>query len=81
MLVQVGGHDVLLDDSRRFYERAKAAGVDVTLQVAPEMQHVFHFLAGNLPEADASDCECSSLAAPEAGTGSVKLQSPRRDGD
>ncbi len=37
ILIQVGGHDVLLDDSTSFYERARAAGVDITLQVAPDM--------------------------------------------
>lgn len=54
MLLQTGGHDVLLDDSRSFAEAAKAAGTDVTLEVAPGMQHVYHFLAGTEPQADAS---------------------------
>ncbi len=54
LLIQVGGHDVLLDDSRAFYEKAKAAGIDVTLQVEPEMQHVYQFEAGNCPKADAA---------------------------
>ena len=67
MLVQVGGHDVLLDDSRRFYERAKAAGIDITLQIAPEMQHVFHFLAGNLPEADQAIANAAAWLRPKLG--------------
>jgi monoterpene epsilon-lactone hydrolase len=54
MLLQTGGHDVLLDDSRNFAEAASAAGTDVTLEVAPGMQHVYHFLAGTDPQADAS---------------------------
>ena len=54
MLIQVGGYDVLLDDSRMFAEKARAAGVDIELEVAPGQQHVFHFLAGNAPEADAA---------------------------
>jgi len=52
MLIQVGGDDVLLDDSRRFHANAAAAGVPIELEVAPAMQHVYHFLAGNAPEAD-----------------------------
>lgn len=52
MFIQVGDHEGLLDDSRRFAANAQAAGVDVTLEVAPEMQHVFQFMAGSAPEAD-----------------------------
>lgn len=51
-LIQVGEHEALLDDSRRFYEKAKKAGVDIELQTFPEMQHVFQLMAGNAPEAD-----------------------------
>jgi epsilon-lactone hydrolase len=49
-LIQVGDHEVLLDDSRRYAERAKAAGVDVTLEVWDEMIHVFQIFAPTLPE-------------------------------
>jgi monoterpene epsilon-lactone hydrolase len=52
MYIQVGGDETLLDDSRRLAERARKAGVDVRLDVFPEMQHVFHFAAGHAPEAD-----------------------------
>lgn len=51
LLVQVGTAERLLDDSRRFAARAKAAGVDVTLEVADEMFHVWHAFADLLPEA------------------------------
>ena len=54
MLIQVGGHDVLLDDSRAFYERAKSCGLDVSLEIDPDMQHVYQFEAGNCPVADAA---------------------------
>jgi acetyl esterase/lipase len=50
MLIQVGDAEVLLDDSTRFAERVKAAGVDVTLEVWDEMIHVFQFFAAMLPE-------------------------------
>lgn len=52
VLIQVGGDETLLDDSHRFAERARTAGVDVSVEVYPEMQHVFHFMAGRAPEAD-----------------------------
>jgi monoterpene epsilon-lactone hydrolase len=52
ILVQVGGHDVLLDDSVRFHERARAAGIKCELEIFPDMQHVFQFLAGNSAVAD-----------------------------
>lgn len=54
MLLQVGGDDVLLDDSKAFLAKAQASGVDVTLEIEPDMQHVYHFLAGASPEADAA---------------------------
>lgn len=54
MLIQVGGHDVLLDDSRAFAAKAREAGVDVTLEIDPDMQHVYQFEAGNCAVADAA---------------------------
>jgi epsilon-lactone hydrolase len=50
--IQVGDEEVLLDDALRFADNAKRAGVDVTIDVFPEMQHVFQIAAGNMPEAD-----------------------------
>lgn len=54
VLIQTGGDDVLLDDSRRFHALALAAGVDSTLEVTPGQQHVFQFMAGVSPQADAA---------------------------
>jgi acetyl esterase/lipase len=54
MLLQVGGDEVLLDDSRTFAERARAAGVDATLEVYEGMWHVFQFTAPEVPEAEAA---------------------------
>ena len=50
LLVQVGDHEVLLDDSVRLVDRAKAAGVDVTLEVEEEGIHVYQ--AFPVPEAE-----------------------------
>jgi len=50
LLIHVGDAEILLDDSTRIAERAKAAGVDVTLEVWPEKVHVWHVFAKILPE-------------------------------
>ena len=52
LYIQVGGDETLLDDTHRVAEAARRAGVDVTVDVFPEMQHVFQMMAGNVPEAD-----------------------------
>ena len=52
LYIQVGDHECLLDDSTRLASNAQRDGVDVQLDVFPEMQHVFQLSAGNLPEAD-----------------------------
>jgi acetyl esterase/lipase len=49
-LIIVGDAEVLLDDSTRVAAKAKAAGVDVTLEVWDEMIHVFPGFAAILPE-------------------------------
>jgi monoterpene epsilon-lactone hydrolase len=41
MLIQVGGHEVLLDDARAVALAAEQAGVEVELQIYPEQVHVF----------------------------------------
>ncbi|EZP79320.1 Arylamidase/esterase [Novosphingobium resinovorum] len=52
ILIHVGGYESFVDDSRAFEAKAKHAGVSIELEIVPEMQHVFHFLAGTAPEAD-----------------------------
>ena len=52
LLIQVGTAETLLDDSTRFAERAKSAGVDVTLEEWEDMIHVFQAFSPMLPEAD-----------------------------
>jgi acetyl esterase/lipase len=51
MLIQVGSAEVLLDDSRRLAERASVATVNTTLEIWPDMIHVWHTFAAILPEA------------------------------
>jgi epsilon-lactone hydrolase len=50
LLMHVGDEEVLLDDTTRFVERARAAGVEAEAEVWPQMFHVFHAFAGMLPE-------------------------------
>jgi acetyl esterase/lipase len=50
LLIQVGAAESLLDDSLRVAERARAAGVDVTLEVWPDMIHAWHVFAPMLEE-------------------------------
>jgi len=52
LLIQVGTAETLLDDSRRFAERAQAAGVELELQVFEELVHVFQAFAPIVPEAE-----------------------------
>ena len=40
-LIQVGGREILRDDSTRLYQNLQAAGVPAVLQTWPEMWHVF----------------------------------------
>ena len=51
LLVQVGSGELLADDAKRLAERATAAGVDVTLELWPDVFHVWHAFADLLPEA------------------------------
>ena len=51
MIIQVGSDEILLDDSRRMAERAKQAGVDLTISIYEGMWHVFHIFYRVIPEA------------------------------
>lgn len=50
--IQVGGYEAVLDDSTRPAEMARHAGVDVRIDIFPEMQHCFQLMVGAAPEAD-----------------------------
>ncbi|MDH4146912.1 MAG: alpha/beta hydrolase [Acidimicrobiia bacterium] len=67
LLIQVGDAEVLLDDSTRFAAKAEAAGVDVTLEVWPEMVHVWHASAGFVPEADQAIARIAEFSRPKLG--------------
>ena len=64
--IQVGGDETLLNDSRRLAGRARKAGVDVRLDVFPELQHAFHFFAGHALETDEAIRKAGPVGAAEA---------------
>ena len=51
LLIQVGSEEVLLDDAVVLADRAKAAGVETSLEVWPDMVHVWHWFLPMLDEA------------------------------
>jgi acetyl esterase/lipase len=54
LLIQVGERETLLDDSRRMADKARAAGVDVTLEIEPGQIHVYQIFASRLDEGAAA---------------------------
>ena len=54
LLIHVGSDEVLLDDAIGLAERAKAAGVDATLEQWDRMIHVWHWFLPLLDEAQAA---------------------------
>ena len=50
LLIQVGSEEILLDDSTLLAEKARSAGVDVTLKIWDGMWHVWQALGGLIPE-------------------------------
>lgn len=67
LYIQVGGDETLLDDSLRFEAKAKEAGIEIKVDVYPEMQHVFQFMAGTAPEADAAVQQMAEWVRPKLG--------------
>lgn len=52
LYLNAGSAECLLDNATRLEERARDAGVDVTLYIAEGQQHVYPFLAGRSPLVD-----------------------------
>jgi acetyl esterase/lipase len=53
-LIQVGSHEIMLDDAVRFGRLAREAGVEATVRVWDGMVHCFAFFAPLFPEATAA---------------------------
>lgn len=67
MYIQVGDEETLLDDSVRIAHRALDAGVEVKLEIYPEMQHIFQICAGYLPQADLAISRMAAWLKPRLG--------------
>jgi len=61
MLIQVGDDELLLDDSVRLAEAARAAGVSLRLDVKLKLWHVWQVMAGWMPEADQAVAEIGAF--------------------
>ncbi|MCB2064953.1 MAG: alpha/beta hydrolase [Novosphingobium sp.] len=61
LLVQTGGAEVLRDDGVRLAERARVAGVDVTLDVIEGAVHIWQYVAPDAPETAKSEAEAGAF--------------------
>lgn len=62
LLIQVGSEEAVLSDSFALAGRAAAAGVSVTLEVVPEVVHVWQVWAGQVPESLAAVARIAEFA-------------------
>lgn len=62
LLIHVGEDELLLSDATRLADNARAAGVDVRLNVWPGMWHVFQMFVPYLPEAREAIVEIAAFA-------------------
>lgn len=69
LLIQVGSHEILLDDATRLAARAAAADVAVTLEVTPGVPHVFQGYEPLLDEADAALARAGAFLRAHFGDG------------
>jgi len=67
LYIQVGDEETLLDDAVRLARRALDAGVEVKLEIYPEMQHIFQICAGYLPQADLAIQRMAAWIKPRLG--------------
>jgi monoterpene epsilon-lactone hydrolase len=63
LLIHVGEVETLRDDAVRFAQRATEAGVEVTLEVWPEMIHVWHVFGPDVPESEAAVARIAEFIA------------------
>jgi acetyl esterase/lipase len=66
LLIEVGDNEILLDDSRRLADRARADSVNVTLHEWPEIFHVFPIFPHLMPEARDADEEIARFVLAHA---------------
>ncbi|KAF4981103.1 hypothetical protein FDECE_17749 [Fusarium decemcellulare] len=67
MYLATGTADVLESDASTLAKNAREAGIDVQLELPPDMQHIWVLLAGNAPEADKSLSEAAAFVSRKMG--------------
>jgi monoterpene epsilon-lactone hydrolase len=71
LLIHVGADEVLLDDSRRLAERARAAGVRTELKIWPVVPHAWQLAYPFVPEARQSIAEAAAFLKASVPLGAV----------
>ncbi|MFT5869367.1 MAG: monoterpene epsilon-lactone hydrolase [Paracoccaceae bacterium] len=66
VLFQVGETEILRDDTLRMAEVLRSQGVDVTVKVWKDVPHVWHLMAGRVPEADQGIAELAAFLRAQA---------------
>lgn len=77
-LLQTGTRDVTHQDAVLFADRAKAAGVDVVLDVYPELIHDWHAFGPDLPEGQQALARVGTFLAEHVAPGSPLPAAGRR---
>lgn len=73
LYLQVGGAEILLDDTTRVADSARRSGVEVMVDIVPRMQHVFQMRAGRLPEADEAIDRIADWVRPLLGLSGTRI--------
>lgn len=68
LYIQAAEYDILVDDSHGFARRASESGIDVELEITPELPHCYQFFAGVIPEADAAITRIAEKLSGRLGT-------------
>ncbi len=72
LYIQVGDDEILLSDSTRLADKAGEAGVDVTLDVWPDMWHVFQVFVHQMPESRAAILRLAPFVRGQLGLASLE---------
>jgi len=67
MYLTAGGHEVLQDNAERLAIRARQAGVEIELEIAPRQQHVYTFLTGRADAANQTIARVGAWARRQLG--------------
>ena len=72
-LVHASEAEMLLDDARRYVNKATAAGSEATLETWPHMLHVWHVFDQQLPEAQEAFRHIGAFLELVAPTGRTRI--------